>query len=153
MVYGIEDDYKIVAGFNNAATLSPVQWYTVTIQSVDYAFPIPEGLSGWQDALTEQALGGRIVTRGYAATRWVFPWLAPEMLRYMRDTWRGPVTIRTAPGVRAHANYNAVLTVPSPQELGRARIITRGAYDGQNTPYTGPGWANVAVAFNRVEAL
>lgn len=153
MVYGIEDDYKITTGFNNADAMLPVQWQAVSIQGVDYTFPIPEGLSGWQDALKEQATGGRIVTRGYPATRWVFPWLAPEMLRFALSNWQGLVTIRTAPGVRAHANFNAVLTVPSPQELGTARIITKGAYDGQGIRYTGPGWANVSFTFNRLEAL
>jgi len=151
-VFGIENDYKIIPGFNNADSLTPIQWVSASINGGNYFFPIPEGLAYWQPPLKAQATGGRIVQRGYASTQWKFPWLAPEMLDYARTNWQGKATIRTAPGVRTHANYNAVLFVPDPRELGQARIL-RNAYDGQGNKYVGPGWANVFFTFNRVEAL
>lgn len=144
----ITPDYQIVSGYNNAGTLARV---TTIVDGNSVALIDPVALPQWRYASLAQGTDGTPYREGFESQVWLFPWMTPELLAVLKASYEGKNTVRTTPGVKTFANYNAVLTVPSPSDVGYA--IVSGIKDGAGARYDGPIFTDVAVTLTRLDAL
>lgn len=107
-------NYQIAVGNNNAAGLALVTSLSDT-NSISF--------QEIQHSLREQSRGLRVYrangTAGRQGHDWVH-WYSPVLLaqyEYLKDTYEGLVTVKTAFYSETFANYNAVLTLPDFNEL------------------------------------
>lgn len=120
----LTDEYKWAAGYNNAAGLTLV---STTIPSSDVVFNAGEGvlaLPNYNPGIAKIRGTGLISYVGYKSTKWGFGYWTLLQYEYLQTTFCGAlgnytgfVTIRTRIGNTAFANYNAIINVPTPDQL------------------------------------
>ena len=145
MTSWVTTNYQIAAGHNNTAALTLV---TSLTSSGMTAIVEPVGIHLWTLGERRVALNGKVLREGFKSTAWEFSYLTVVQLKYLRHTFEGFVTIKTAIDGVTWGNYNAVLSVPDASELSYVAFIT-----DVTRGYVGGGYQNVRLTFTRLEAI
>lgn len=120
----LSDDYQWAAGYDNTAGLTLV---STTIPSTDIAFntgEIVSGLPNYNPGIAKIRGTGRVGRAGFPSTFWDFGFWTLLQYQYLQTTfcggagnYSGLVTIRTRTGLATFSNFNAVINVPTPDQL------------------------------------
>lgn len=114
-------EYKLASGYNNAGSL-------VTVESIKpsgdiYAFTYPKSLGSGLIGLREMREDGLDYFRGFLYDEWNYTVMTRLQRLYLMNTflagnYSGKVTVRTRIDAETYANYNAVMHIPQPGEMG-----------------------------------
>ena len=137
-------DYQLAANNNNAAGLTLV----TAITDGTHTFAEPLGLSRISRGQRMTLANGTVSRRGSPRLQWQSS-MTVKQYWHLVNTYEGPVTIRTPYGGITWANYNAVLTLPDPEDLN---YVVFAASD-HAASFIGPGFLNVLWTFTRVTAI
>ncbi len=113
-------DYQIAIGNNNAGSLVNVEALTGTAGNL---FDPVEGWTAYSPGSARIMSSGLYSFTGYPSTVWRSGILRVTQYKYLYDTilvgaYSAPVTIKTtAQEVGTYANYNAIMTIPIPEDL------------------------------------
>lgn len=120
----LTDDYKIAVNYNNTAGLTLI---SSIVPSTDEAFNLGEivlGLALYNPGIAKIRGTGLTTRSGFKSTRWNFGYWTLLQYEYLQTTYCGGlgnysgfVTIRTRTGNTAFANFNAIIEVPTPDQL------------------------------------
>ena len=120
----LTDDYKWAVGYNNAAGLALV---STTVPSSDEAFNRGEivlALPNYNPGIPKIRGIGLVTYSGFKATKWMFGYWTLPQYAYLQTTfagglgqYQGFVTIRTRIGNTGFANYNAIINIPTPNQM------------------------------------
>jgi hypothetical protein len=133
-------DYRIAAGHNVAlASLTNIESVT---PSTDRQFKPPKSLGLRSPGVYRVRGNGTIYIAGFSSTVWLFEPMTWLQYEYFNSTWlnsaySGLVTIYTRSARNTYTRYNAVATLPKPDEVNGIFIAPR----------------NVSIKMTRLEAL
>lgn len=137
----LTEEAKIAVGYNNAAGLV---LFTSIVPSGDRAFTEPLELPHYNPGIAKVRGTGMSSRAGFPSTRHLFGyWTLPQYLHLQvtfcggEGFYEGFVTVRTRIGGSSAANYNAILKLPTPDEM---------EYQGQH--YLSP-----VITYTRMKAL
>ncbi len=137
-------DYQIASGHNNAGSLTAIT--SLSVSSI--AFTEPHGLPF-------SNRGNRITLSNGAPSRvgrprmyWVSDMLVAQYW-YLVNNYEGLVTIRTPYGGTTWANYNAILTLPDPDEM-QSVVFAGSSHDPD---FKGAGFTGVRWTYTQMVAL
>lgn len=137
----LSEEAKIAVGNNNAAGLTA---FTAIVPSGDIAFTEPLELPNYNPGVLKIRGTGIGVRVGFPSTRHLFGYWTLKQYLYLQVTYcggegnyTGAVTVRTRKGGSSAANYNAIINLPTPDQM---------EYQGQY--YIAP-----AITYTRMRAL
>jgi hypothetical protein len=112
-------NYQIAAGWNNAAGLVNIG---LIVPSSHIAFVEPIAKPNWNPGIQRIRLDGLSYSAGYSSQTWTLGFVTLQQYDYLLSTYTGggqsgKVTIKTRYRNHAYANYNAIMSIPIPDEL------------------------------------
>lgn len=137
-------DYKIASGHNNAGGLAAI----TALSTGGILFTEPLGLPNINRGQRITLANGVTSRTGKPRARWISDMLVAQYW-YLVNNYEGLVTVRLAYGGTTWANYNAVLSLPDPDEM---ESVVFGASD-HDADFEGLGFRNVQWTFTRLTAL
>lgn len=140
----VTTNYKLAPGNDNAGGLTLI----TSLTDGTYAFAEPFGLGNLNRGQRQTLANGTISRRGFPRAQWISDMLVTQYW-YLVNNYEGLVTVRLAYGGTTWANYNAVLTLPDPEEM----TYTVFAASDVQAGFIGPGFRGVLWTFTRLEAL
>lgn len=92
------------------------------VPSGDVAFASPKSLALFNDGLIKSRLTMLLFTAGYQNSKWIFGFMTYAQHSYLRSTYcngglSGEVTVYSLFGSTSYARKNAILTLPTPEQL------------------------------------
>lgn len=118
-------DYKLAAGYNNAAGLTNLE--TITVSGDSRPFFSPVGYSNYRAGVRKIRSDGTVIFTGFPSAHWIIPAMTRKQWEYLSDQYcsggfSGKVTVRTRVGRTSYSNFNAILVLPDPETLQRRFI-------------------------------
>lgn len=110
----ITNDYRLAVGLNNTAGLT---LFTSLTDANSVAFIEPYAVPFYTRGLKRVKSNGVAFRSGYKVVQWQVGAMTVAQWTTLTGTYEGNVTVRTTTGTALFANYNAVLTLPDPNEL------------------------------------
>jgi len=113
--------YKLAAAYNNAAGLANIE---SIVPTSDRAFFSPVVFNNYKPGVRKGRTDGLLYMAGWASSFWILPVVTRPQFAYLQTTYcaggfSGKVTVATRINLVAYANYNAILTLPDPEQLQR----------------------------------
>ena len=140
----VTTDYKLASGYNNAGGL--VSFTSITDGT--NTLVEPHGLPFANRGRRETRTNGLVTRTGFPRVTLRSDLLYTQWL-YIINNYEGFVTVRLPYNSTTWANFNAVLTMPDPEEMDY--VVFAGGFDQHN--FYGPGFRDVAWAFTRLVSL
>lgn len=142
----IAKNYQMAAGHDNTAGLELVNILT---DANGVRFVMPRGLPFRSRGERRYRTDGSIARVGFDQVQWHFSAMTLAQYAYMIATYEGLVTIHHPLTSTVFANFNASLWLPDEIDMNYG-VLNGSVYDAG---FTGPGYHNVVLTFNHVEAI
>lgn len=120
----LTDEYKWAAGSNNVGGLALISGTTPMGDEPFNFGEIPLALPFYNPGIAKIRGTGRVGRAGFASTKVGFGYWTLPQYEYLQTTFGGALlvfsgfcTLRTRVGNRGFANYNAVMNIPTPDQL------------------------------------
>jgi hypothetical protein len=140
----ITTNYQIAANYNNAAGLALI----TSLTDGSNLFVEPTGIYTPRRGRREVRQNGLIGRSGYPTMQLKSAMLASQYF-YLVDNYEGFCTVKVPYMSTTFANYNAVLSLPDPDEMEEV------SFAGSDTDYgfVGPGFREVIWTLSRLVAI
>ena len=122
-------DYRIGSGHD--LPLIDLEYVELLVDAAGYRLPPPRALFQYTPGEYRIRADGEVYTAGYPSVVWLFTGLRVSGAAYLQTAfcgggWSGKVTVYTRTVDRTFARYNAVMILPSPDEVEqRGGILAR----------------------------
>lgn len=120
----LADDYQWAAAYNNTAGFALISSTTPSSDEPFNLGEIPIGLPFYNPGIAKIRGSGLVKRAGFATTKIGFAYWTLLQYEYLQTTFAGALgvyegycTLRTRIGANAFSNFNAVMNIPTPDQL------------------------------------